>query len=154
MLTLMPRPAAFLSPGTSSMNRPLSTGEGELCQDSMPPCWTDIVLCFYYIFCLTLHLTLYICRSMLPYNYSFIAFFFFLFEASLSEPQINRLYGAGCYGVLCVCWYINFGLRGAGATFSYTRAHHAHHVLGEKMAAARECFKFSHQSASNDYYMA
>ena len=75
ILTLMPRPAAFLSPGTSSMNRPLSTGEGEHCQDSMPPCWIDIVLCFYYIFCLTLHLIMYICRSMLPYYYySFIGF--------------------------------------------------------------------------------
>ena len=58
MLTLMPKPAAFLSPGTSSTDRPLSTGEGEPCQDSMPPCWTDIFLCFYFIFCLTLHLIL------------------------------------------------------------------------------------------------
>ena len=30
MLTLKPRPAAFLRPGTSSMNRPLSTGEGNI----------------------------------------------------------------------------------------------------------------------------
>ena len=75
MLTHTPRPAAFLSPGTSSMNRPLSTWEGRLCQDSTPPYWTDIVLCFYYIFCLTLHLIMYICRSMLPYYYSFIVFF-------------------------------------------------------------------------------
>ena len=41
-----------------------------------------------------------------------------------------------------------------GTTFSCTRAHHAHRVLGENMAAARECFKFSQQSTSNDHYMA
>ena len=75
ILTLMSRPAAFLSPGTSSMNEPLATGERERCQDSMPPCWTDIVLCYYYVFCFTLHLIMYICRSMLPYYYhSFIGF--------------------------------------------------------------------------------
>ena len=79
MLTHTPRPAAFWSPGTSSMNRPLSTWEGRLCQDSTPPYWTDIVLCFYDIFGLTLHLIMYICRSMLPYYHSFIVFFVLFF---------------------------------------------------------------------------
>ena len=39
--------------GISSMNRPLLIEERELCQDSMPPCWTDSVLdlSVYYIVC-------------------------------------------------------------------------------------------------------
>ena len=71
---------------------PLNRGRGT-CQDSMPPCWTDIVLCFYYIFCLTLHLIMYICRSMLPYYYSFIvgSFLFFVFNLSNFSASYTAL---------------------------------------------------------------
>ena len=65
ILTLMPRPAAFLSP-IQHERTPLNRGRRAL-PGLYAPCWIDIVLCFYYIFCFTLHLTMYICRSMLPY---------------------------------------------------------------------------------------
>ena len=68
--------------------------------------------------------------------------------------HINVLYGAGCYGVSCVLWYVNFGLRGAGGHI-YLHLSTSHALCArEEMAATHERFEFSQQSTSNDHYIA
>ena len=82
----------------------------------------------------------------------------FINGASLIEPHINGLYGAGCYGVLChrvVRTLVRqFWPPGCRGPHLFAPVYIMRTVwLGAKMAATRERFEFSQGSASTDHYI-
>ena len=72
----------------------------------------------------------------------------------MSSPHINGLYGAGCYGISCRTLLHQFWPPGCWGHIYWRPSTSCTRVLEAKIAAARECFKFSQRSASNDNYIA